>query len=211
MQRLQVHTAANWRWTRRNGAKHAGRSFQQFCLPRRDLCRMHVMQLRQLHSVFSPLIAAKSTSALKVGLWCAVISRHAPPLLRSTSAAIRQENHLSGCSDSPSHLSRLVNYRRELYRGTFNDPDRRCSPDRTCRSKARRGEKHLKLWHCAFPASMVHHHLNVRQITHYVSFCWIRLQHALYYQQPRTVPHSAAAVAQDMQALLICPIVQNPG
>ena len=48
MQRLQVHTAATWRWTRRNGAKHAGSSFQQFCLPRRDVCRMHVMQLRQL-------------------------------------------------------------------------------------------------------------------------------------------------------------------
>ena len=44
-------------------------SLQQLRLPRRDLCRMHVMQLRQLSArIFLPLIAAKATLAVNVGL-----------------------------------------------------------------------------------------------------------------------------------------------
>ncbi len=47
----------------------AGRPFEKLTLPLRDLVGVDIELLRQLGSVFSPLIAAKATFALKPGVW----------------------------------------------------------------------------------------------------------------------------------------------
>lgn len=103
MQRLHVdHGRGGFRL--RLGPKYTGSPVKKLATPLRDLVGVDVELLRQVGSVFSPLIAANATFALKAGLWFQRTRLVIPLLFTEIMPRTGRTSTHTECSDFPSHL-----------------------------------------------------------------------------------------------------------